>query len=167
MPQTAPHPFGATSPQAMGARRFGRMNWLGTWTLAARETRRFMAVWQQTVAAPLEEVCGQLDGPAWMISAQNPYELRLDDATNRRRHRALVDLVTRRCVAPVLQGVGRAPGEDGWREDMVLVQGLTRSDALELAALHGQRSVFEIEDDELRVLETRTGTVRRTRRLRA
>ncbi|MCB9598581.1 MAG: hypothetical protein H6719_38050, partial [Sandaracinaceae bacterium] len=56
-----------------------------------------------------------------------------------------------------------APGEDGWREDMVLVQGLTRSDALELAALHGQRSVFEIEDDELRVLETRTGTVRRTR----
>ncbi|MCB1397138.1 MAG: ABC transporter permease [Rhodobacter sp.] len=37
----------------MGARRFGRMNWLGTWTLAARETRRFMAVWQQTVAAPL------------------------------------------------------------------------------------------------------------------
>ena len=53
MPQTAPHPFGATSPQAMGARRFGRMNWLGTWTLAARETRRFMAVWQQTVAAPL------------------------------------------------------------------------------------------------------------------
>ena len=38
---------------AMGARRFGRVNWLGLWTLAARETRRFMAVWQQTVAAPL------------------------------------------------------------------------------------------------------------------
>ena len=40
-------------PQAMGARRFGRFNWLGMQTLAEREIRRFMAVWQQTVAAPL------------------------------------------------------------------------------------------------------------------
>jgi len=37
----------------MGARRFGRVNWLGLFTLAERETRRFLAVWQQTVAAPL------------------------------------------------------------------------------------------------------------------
>lgn len=43
----------ALFPQAMGARRFGRVNWLGLWTLAARETRRFLAVWQQTVGAPL------------------------------------------------------------------------------------------------------------------
>lgn len=34
-------------------RRFGRVNWLGTWTLALREMRRFMAVWQQTIFAPL------------------------------------------------------------------------------------------------------------------
>lgn len=37
----------------MGVRRFGRFNWLGTRTLAEREIRRFMAVWQQTVLAPL------------------------------------------------------------------------------------------------------------------
>ena len=37
----------------MGARRFGRVNWLGLRTLAAREIMRFMAVWQQTVFAPL------------------------------------------------------------------------------------------------------------------
>lgn len=49
---TAPPRVGSPH-QAMGARRFGRVNWLGLWTLAARETRRFMAVWQQTVAAPL------------------------------------------------------------------------------------------------------------------
>ncbi len=42
-----------TALRALGARRFGRTNWLGTWTLMARETRRFLAVWQQTVAAPL------------------------------------------------------------------------------------------------------------------
>ncbi|MDJ0860313.1 MAG: ABC transporter permease [Dinoroseobacter sp.] len=37
----------------MGTRRFGRVNWLGVATLAERETRRFMAVWSQTVAGPL------------------------------------------------------------------------------------------------------------------
>ncbi|RJL18031.1 multidrug ABC transporter permease [Paracoccus siganidrum] len=37
----------------MGVRRFGRVNWLGLRTLATREVMRFMAVWQQTVFAPL------------------------------------------------------------------------------------------------------------------
>lgn len=37
----------------MGVRRFGRVNWLGTWTLLLREIKRFMNVWSQTVMAPL------------------------------------------------------------------------------------------------------------------
>lgn len=37
----------------MGVRRFGRVNWLGMYTLARREVMRFLAVWQQTVFAPL------------------------------------------------------------------------------------------------------------------
>ncbi|APX90414.1 multidrug ABC transporter permease [Brevirhabdus pacifica] len=37
----------------MGARRFGRINWLGTWTLAQRETRRFLSVASQTLIAPI------------------------------------------------------------------------------------------------------------------
>lgn len=37
----------------MGERRFGKVNWLGLQTLALRETQRFMAVWTQTVLAPL------------------------------------------------------------------------------------------------------------------
>lgn len=43
----------AESLRAMGQRRFGRVNRIGLQTLALRETRRFLAVWQQTVAAPL------------------------------------------------------------------------------------------------------------------
>lgn len=39
--------------QDMGARRFGRVNWLGLYTLCAREVQRFLVVWIQTVAAPL------------------------------------------------------------------------------------------------------------------
>lgn len=42
-----------TPPNTMGVRRFGRVNWLGTWTLIVREVRRFMNVWSQTVMAPL------------------------------------------------------------------------------------------------------------------
>ncbi|QYX58520.1 ABC transporter permease [Roseovarius sp. SCSIO 43702] len=37
----------------MGERRFGRINWLGLATLAEREVMRFLAVWTQTVLAPL------------------------------------------------------------------------------------------------------------------
>ena len=44
---------GQGAGRGMGERRFGRVNWLGLWTLALRETRRFLAVWTQTIAAPL------------------------------------------------------------------------------------------------------------------
>ena len=37
----------------MGTRRFGRVNWLGLWTLCERECRRFMVIPAQTVLAPL------------------------------------------------------------------------------------------------------------------
>lgn len=37
----------------MGVRRFGRINWVGTFTLVEREIRRFLKVWSQTIFAPL------------------------------------------------------------------------------------------------------------------
>lgn len=37
----------------MGVRRFGAVNWMGLRMLGWREIRRFLAVWQQTVLAPL------------------------------------------------------------------------------------------------------------------
>lgn len=37
----------------MGVRRFGRINWIGTTTLARREIWRFLNVWSQTLMAPL------------------------------------------------------------------------------------------------------------------
>lgn len=51
------NPWTAKDPkmaqETMGARRFGRFNWLGTWTLAEREMRRFLSVASQTLAAPI------------------------------------------------------------------------------------------------------------------
>ncbi len=43
----------SATDKAMGVRRFGRVNWMGLYTLSAREVRRFLAVWTQTLAAPL------------------------------------------------------------------------------------------------------------------
>lgn len=37
----------------MGVRRFGRVNWLGLYTLCEREVLRFAKVWTQTLLAPL------------------------------------------------------------------------------------------------------------------
>ena len=39
--------------QKMGVRRFGRVNWLGLFTLISREIRRFTSIWLQTLVAPL------------------------------------------------------------------------------------------------------------------
>ncbi len=36
-----------------GVRRFGRVNWLGLWTLFRRENLRFLNIWPQTVLAPM------------------------------------------------------------------------------------------------------------------
>jgi ABC-2 type transport system permease protein len=41
-------PQGLQPPRQMGA-----VNWLGLWTLYLKEVRRFIKVWQQTVAAPM------------------------------------------------------------------------------------------------------------------
>jgi len=42
-----------TNHSQMGVRRFGTVNWVGTWTLVTRECKRFMNVWSQTILAPL------------------------------------------------------------------------------------------------------------------
>ena len=53
MPAPAPFRPHRSPGFGPGVRRFGRVNWLGLWTLSQREARRFMAVWTQTIAAPL------------------------------------------------------------------------------------------------------------------
>jgi ABC-2 type transport system permease protein len=37
----------------IGTRRFGLINWVGTWTLYQKETLRFLIVWVQTIFSPL------------------------------------------------------------------------------------------------------------------
>jgi ABC-2 type transport system permease protein len=56
-PDTPDHAPDHTNDSAfasqMGDRRFGRFNWLGLITLGQREIMRFLAIWTQTLIAPL------------------------------------------------------------------------------------------------------------------
>ena len=49
----SPQPIRQSTLHAMGQRRFGRINWLGLYTLIEREVRRFFNVWSQTILAPV------------------------------------------------------------------------------------------------------------------
>lgn len=49
-PQTLPS---GRDTRGFGERRFGAVNWLGLWTLFAKEVRRFLKVSFQTIVAPL------------------------------------------------------------------------------------------------------------------
>ena len=50
-PDASPAP--ASTRAAPAPRRYGAVNWLGLWTLLAREVRRFLKVFTQTIAAPV------------------------------------------------------------------------------------------------------------------
>lgn len=111
--------------------------------------------------------CARADLPErfWMLSAQNPFERLVPDAVNERRHLALVAELRRR-NAFVCGGTGSAPGDSpGWREQMAVAASLSREDACSVAALFGQRSVFEFDGEVFRVVEVTTRTLKRERRL--
>ncbi len=42
-----------TNKYKIGTRRFGLINWVGTWTLYKKEVLRFLIVWIQTIFSPL------------------------------------------------------------------------------------------------------------------
>ena len=41
------------SKYKIGTRRFGLINWIGTWALYKKECLRFLIVWAQTIFSPL------------------------------------------------------------------------------------------------------------------
>ena len=111
---------------------------------------------------PLPHVRARLPERFWMLSAQNPFERVLPEGVNRARHDALVETL-RHQGHLIATGVGRAPVRDGWSEDMVLARSIGRETACRISSSFGQRSVFEFEEDEFRVIDVATGRVRKKR----
>lgn len=130
-----------------------------------RDTRCFVET--EDGLAALETARAVLPVKFWMISAQNPWDRRVSDAENARRHAALVQALRAKGFY-ARDGEGRARGNsDGWCERMAVAVHCDAGTICEMARLYGQRSVFEFEGDEMRVLEAHSATVKTERTLRS
>ncbi|QEG41972.1 DUF3293 domain-containing protein [Roseimaritima ulvae] len=89
--------------------------------------------------------------PCFVITAWNPFEQTLDEASNRHRNQMLLKGLKRRtelirCV------VGQSPCQT-WQEESFMVGGMRQADVLELAKRYGQRAVFRLEPNEKLVVD--------------
>lgn len=85
-------------------------------------------------------------GPVHILTAQNPMGHPADDATNRAANERLAhELATRGDVTVFpATGYGGGPidGDDTWSEAGFAVEGLTDTEALDIARRHEQRAIF-------------------------
>lgn len=51
--------------------------------------------------------------------------------------------------------------DGSWREESFMVTGITRAEAVRIAAEFGQLAVFELHDEKMLVIEVATGEPRR------
>jgi hypothetical protein len=99
-----------------------------------------------------------LPAPVHVITAQHPFERVLSSAENQMRNEALRRVLARRGVNfEVVEG--RSP-DGSWSEESFAVSGLSRAEACHLARVFGQRAVFEVDDEEMRVVDL-DGSVRK------
>ncbi len=118
------------------------------------------SVWLDGKRVLVQDARARLPNRFWMLSAQNPFERILTDEINHQRHQALIDDLKWR-DALFAEGIGKAPGDDGWSETMAVARGIDRTTACEISRRYGQRSVFEFEGEVFRVVEVESGQVRR------
>ena len=151
-------------------RRFDRLDdyTARLWALVAdredvwdRYAESEIAVLTDGVKTPVWQAREGLPENCWMVSAMNPFERVLPDTINSSRHDALRADAKRRGIY-ICDGIGSAPQSGGWSESMIVVGGSNRETAVELSRWYGQRSVFELAQEHLYVIEVETGEVRRT-----
>jgi|GEM_PF-1820114 len=103
--------------------------------------------------------------PAHVITAWNPSSITKPLDYNREANRQLADLLRERGLDP-MEVLGASP--DGhWKEDSLLVSGMPRHEAAELASQFGQIAIFELTNTDLLVVACPSGEVLRTVRRRA
>lgn len=116
-------------------------------------------IWQAYAQASLSGQGDGLPASAVVITAYNPGDEVLPSEQNARRDRALGAILTARGL-PFVRSVARAPGGD-FEEPGFAVEGLDRFRALELAQRFGQRAIYELTPEEIRVIDMQ-GRARRT-----
>ena len=102
-----------------------------------------------------------LKTPLHIITACNPFEKKLSEQENQQRN----DLLWQRLqklnvqIKPV---IGCAP-DQAWQEPSFATCGLTRKQACKLAEVFNQRGIFELNSQELLVIDVKSGSVKKRR----
>jgi hypothetical protein len=84
------------------------------------------------------------DGIAFYLTSCNPHSQSLTHEENEQRLHALRNDLADRGIA-YLEGAGHIPGE-AWREDCLLVRGISEADVSELVRKHEQNSIVVVRD---------------------
>lgn len=99
------------------------------------------------------EVCPDeavASGDGWVITAHNPFPVMLSAAENERRHQMLRAEI-KRLGYPDLRAVGRARA-GSYEEESCAVWGLSQDEAVAIGARYGQRAIFKLTINGLRIV---------------
>jgi len=88
--------------------------------------------------------------PIYVISAANPLEEVLSPEENKKRHCGLQSILVSRKLK-FEEVFGESPNGT-WSEASFAVEGMSQKDACELAKKFGQRAIFELTEDEIKVI---------------
>jgi CBS domain-containing protein len=91
-----------------------------------------------------------MNPPIYVISAANPLEEVLSSEENKRRHLGLHNILESRKLK-FEEVFGESPC-GGWSEASFAIEGMSKKDACELAEKFRQRAIFELTQDEIRVI---------------
>ncbi|MFM7888302.1 MAG: DUF3293 domain-containing protein [Pseudanabaena sp.] len=91
-----------------------------------------------------------MNHPIYVISAYNPLEEVLLTEENERRHFALGTILKSRKLK-FEEVFGESPDRK-WSEHSFAIEGMSQEDACELAEKFGQRAIFELTQDEVKVI---------------
>lgn len=94
--------------------------------------------------------------PVFVISAQNPYEQFLGETENSRRTKILSEyLKTDPAVTALEKVIGRSADPNAlWEEESWAASGLSRVQALEVGRLFQQRAIFELTENEVKIISS-------------
>lgn len=92
-----------------------------------------------------------MNPPIYVISAANPLEEVLPSKDNKKRHLGLHAILESRKLK-FEEVFGESPNEGKWSEASFAIEGMSKKDACELAKKFGQRAIFELTQDEMRVI---------------
>lgn len=104
----------------------------------------------ETVWAGSNAITVPMPLPIHVITAFNPFEQVLDSPENERRNSVLADFLGAKGFE--FQSVLGRSVTGTWSEPSFAIHGMTRSEACELGRLFGQRAIFELDEDTLRVI---------------